>query len=230
MLMKPSDHEKVRAAVETAEQRTSGEIVCVLARRSSDYWEVPLSFAAGVAVLAPAILVLSGFRLPQGMDLLSGWTIAHVSAVDIAVSHALRTYVLAQAALFVAVVAIAWLPGVRFVLAPMGLKHDRVRRRAEEQFAARGLHLTKGRTGVLIFASLAERRAEVIADEAIASKVTPDAWVEVLAPLLAGMKSRDPGSGFAGSIGRAADLLALHFPRAPDDENELPDTVIELDR
>ncbi len=104
-----------------------------------------------------------------------------------------------------------------------------MRRRAQEQFAARALHLTEGKTGVLIFASLAERRAEVIADEAIVAKVDPAAWSGVLAALVAGMKARDPGAGFASAIARAGDLLAEHAPRGPNDHNELPDTVIELE-
>ena len=73
------------------------------------------------------------------------------------------------------------------------------------QVAARGPPLTAGRTGVLIFASLAEHRAEVIADVAIASKVSPEVWSQVLAALTAGMKARDPGAGFAAAIAKAAE-------------------------
>ena len=229
-LLKAQDHEKIRAAVEAAEARTSGEIVCVLAQECSDYWEVPLAWAGGVSMLGPAAALLLGFR-PDLIDRLGGgWTAAHASSVDAAVSQALIAYVIAQAALFVAVALIASIPPIRRLLTPASLKRERVRRRAQEQFAARAMHLTEGKTGVLIFASLAERRAEVIAEEGISEKVDPAQWSEVLAALVAGMKARDPGSGFAAAIGKAGDLLAKHAPRRPDDRNELPDTVIELGR
>ena len=229
MLLKPKDHEKIRAAVEAAEARTSGEIVCVLARECSDYWEVPVGWAAGVSLIAPGAALLAGFR-PDFIERLGGgWTAAHASSVDSAIGQALMAYVIVQAALFVAVALFVSIPLVRRLLTPGSLKKERVRRRAQEQFAARALHLTEGKTGVLIFASLAERRAEVIADEAIVAKVDPAAWSGVLAALVAGMKARDPGAGFASAIARAGDLLAEHAPRGPNDHNELPDTVIELE-
>ena len=82
---------------------------------------------------------------------------------------------------------------------------------------------------MLIFASLAERRAEVIVEDGIAAKVAPAEWSGVLDALVTGMKRNDPGAGFAAAIGKAGDILASHAPRGPDDRNELPDTVIELE-
>ena len=46
-----------------------------------------------------------------------------------------------------------------------------MQRRAAEQFIAKNLHLTRERTGVMIFVSLGERMAELIADEGIADHV-----------------------------------------------------------
>jgi uncharacterized membrane protein len=43
------------------------------------------------------------------------------------------------------------------------------------------------------------------------------------------MKSRQPAAGFSAAIAKAADHLQGPFPRSPNDKNELPDTVIELD-
>ena len=229
MLLTPKDHERVRAAVEAAEAKTSGEICCILARECSDYWEAPLAWAAGVALIGPAAAMLLGLRPAMASSLMGGWTAAHAGFIDVAVGQALTAYVVLQTALFVLVALIVSWPPIRRALTPGPLKHERVRRRAEEQFVARGLQLTEGRTGVLIFASLAERRVEVIADQGIASKVAPEAWAGVCAALVDGMKKRDAGAGFAAAIERAGALLAEHAPRAPGDRNELPDTVIELE-
>jgi len=45
---------------------------------------------------------------------------------------------------------------------------------AMHQFLAQGIHLTERRTGVLIFASVAERYAEIVADNGINAKVQPE--------------------------------------------------------
>src|SRR5262245_60897664 len=82
VLMKPSDHERVRAAVAAAEARTSGEIVCVLARQSGDYWETPLAWAGVAALIAPIIALIAGARPAMITELLGEWTAAHAAAVD----------------------------------------------------------------------------------------------------------------------------------------------------
>ena len=228
MRLKPEDHARIGAAVEAAEAKTSGEIVCVMAPKSSDYGEVPLAWATGAALAAPAVAVLLGLRPALPGALTGGWTAAH-GGVGAAVQGALVAYVVIQAALFVLVAFAASIPWTHRLLTPRALKRYRVHRRASQFFAAQGLHLTEHRTGVLIYASAAERLAVVIADEGVAAKVGPEAWTGVVQALIAGMKVGDPGAGFAGAIERAGAILAEHCPRRPEDHNELPDTVIELD-
>jgi putative membrane protein len=233
MLLSQSDHERVRAAVERAEKRTSAEIVCVLARQSGDYLETPLAWAGVVALLAPAVALLAGLKsrliTDQFPDLLGGWTAGNAGSVDATIGQALIAYVVLQAALFALIVLIvSWRP-LRLAMTPKALKREHAHRKAAEQFAAQAYHLTSGRTGVLIFASLAERQAVVIADTAVAAKLKPDVWNDVVGELLAGMKSRNPGAGFAAAVDKAAAHLEGPFERAADDRNELPDTVIELD-
>ncbi|MCK9912500.1 hypothetical protein MXD81_25325, partial [Microbacteriaceae bacterium K1510] len=60
---------------------------------------------------------------------------------------------------------------IRTALVPAGLKRLHAHRRAVEQFLAQNLHTTEGRTGVLLFVSVAERYAEIIPDRAIDAKV-----------------------------------------------------------
>ena len=62
-------------------------------------------------------------------------------------------------------------------------------REAMRQFFAQGLHKTENRTGVLIFASVAERYAEIVADAGINAKVTPEVWDQAVAALIAGIKA-----------------------------------------
>lgn len=106
-----------------------------------------------------------------------------------------------------------------------------MRRRAQAQFLAKNLQHTRGRTGVLIFVSLAERMAELIADEGIAQHVEPKVWDRAMAALVEGLKRDEPAAGFAAAIGLCADVLAERFPADPgDNPDELPDAVVMLPR
>lgn len=232
MSLSPSDLNVIELAVRDAEQRTTGEIYCVVSEQSSDYGETPLAWAAAVALLAPAILLLAGIKVSVPDIFAGGWSVAQVSqAAEVAAREALVGAIVLQGLLFVATAVIVALPPVRRLMTPRGLKRARVRRRAEEQFLAKNLHMTRERTGVLIFVSFAEHMAELIADDGIASKVDPKVWDRAMAALIEGMKRGQPGAGFAAAVGLCGDVLAESFPPRPgDNPNELPDAVVVLPR
>jgi putative membrane protein len=229
MLLKETDHVRVRQAVEEAEVRTSGEIICVVARECGEYFETPLAWGIAVALLVPIAALLIGLRPDMIEVVTGGWIAANTGGAEAAVGRALITYAVLQALLFVLTVVIVSFGPIRRLLTPRALKREHVHRRAMEQFAARAYHLTEEDTGVLIFASLAERQAVVLADDGVASKVDAAAWSKVVDELVAGMQAKDAGGGFARAIASAADILAAHCPPKPDNRNQLPDTVIELD-
>jgi putative membrane protein len=229
--LSPSDRAAVEAAVHEAELRTTGEIYCVVSEESSGYGEIPLAWAAGVALLGPGLLLLGGIHVTLP-DLFTVWTASQVGeALEAAARRALIGAIVLQGLLFVVTAIIVSIPPVRRRLTPRGMKRDRVRRRAAEQFVAKNLHLTRERTGVLIFVSLGERMAELIADEGIAEHVEPHVWDRAMAALTAGLKRGEPGAGFAAAIGLCADVLAARFPaKEGDNPNELPDSVVILPR
>jgi putative membrane protein len=231
--LNPGDLEAVEAAVRAAEVRTTGEIYCVLAEESSDYHATPVAWAAGVALLAPAVLLLAGVHVSApDMAMFGGWTADQVEEVGEATARAaLIGTLLMQGLLFVVTLFLVAIPPVRRALTPRGMKRDRVRQRAEEQFLAKNLHATRERTGVLIYVSAAERMAELIADESIDARVDDGVWAQAMAALTDGLKRGDPAAGFAAAIGQCADILADHFPaRYGDNPNELPDAVVVLPR
>ena len=81
---------------------------------------------------------------------------------------------------------------------------------------------------MLIYASLTDRCAKVVADTGVNAKVSPQqAWVDVVAALAAGMKAGKPGDGFVAAIETCGRLLAAHFPSEGANRNELPDAVVE---
>ncbi|MDB5427240.1 MAG: hypothetical protein JWR43_1215 [Phenylobacterium sp.] len=227
--LSPSELAAIEAAVRQAEARTTGEIYCVVTEESSHYGETAIAWAAGVALLGPALLLLAGVHVTIP-DLFSTWSASQAgAAVESAVRRALLGAVALQVVLFVLTAVIVSIPPVRRALTPGSLKRLRVRRRAAEQFVAKNLHLTRERTGVLIFVSLGERMAELIADDGIAEHVEPHVWDRAMAALTEGLRRGQPEAGFAAAIGLCADVLAEKFPQRPgDNPNELPDAVVVL--
>ncbi len=227
--LSPSDLVAIEAAVRQAEARTTGEIYCVVTEESSHYGETPIAWAACVALLGPALLLLGGVHVTVP-DIFASWTASDIGAViEAAVRHALIGAIALQAALFIATALIVSIPSVRRALTPRSLKRLRVQRRAAEQFIAKNLHLTRERTGILIFVSLGEHMAELIADDGIADHVEPHVWDRAMAALTDGLKRGQPEAGFAAAVGLCADVLAEHFPARPgDNPNELPDAVVVL--
>jgi putative membrane protein len=221
--MSEADHAKVSAAITAAEASTAGEIVAVATPISDSYHDVALHWA-----LVPlfAVLAWAAWR-PTALEwwydfLLGGWQPEPTQSQ-------LFTLLLVFAALkfTVALLILKWMP-LRLLLTPAATKHRRVRRRAIAIFQAAAAGRTTGRTGILIYLSLAERRAEIIADEAIL-KVTDDhTWGEAMTELLANVRAGRVGDGIAAAVERVGVVLAEHFPRSAADLNEIPDKLIEL--
>lgn len=224
-----SDLAAIEAVVREAEARTTGEIYCVVTEESSHYGETPLAWAAGAALLGPAVLLLAGVHVTIP-DLFGDWSASDVgAAINSAVRTALIGSIVAQGLLFVVASVVVSIPAVTMLLTPRSLKRHRVRRRAHEQFVAKNLHQTSERTGVMIFVSLREQMAELIADEGIADHVGAHVWDKAMAALTQGLKTGQVEAGFAAAVGLCGEVLAEKFPARPGDNlNEIPDVVVVL--
>lgn len=217
---------RIGDAIAAAEARTSGEIFCVLARKVSSYRDISLGWAAAAALLLPLGLIPIGFDPAWIPGMGDGWQAAHLSSTDVVVGQSLAAYALIQSAVFVAVFLLTSVPGVRRLVTPRSIRRARVRRAAVDQFLAHGLHVTRERTGVLIFASLSEHQVEVVADEGIHSKVDQAVWADAVEALALGMRKGDPAAGFEAAIALCADVLAEHFPPGDSNPNELADRLV----
>jgi putative membrane protein len=187
MPISKEDHDAVAAAIGEAEARSSGQIVCVLAHVSSTYAHVPILWASVLALLLPWPLIY--------------WTDWSVQRIFVA-----------QLVLFlVAGVALSWMP-LRLALVPRAVRQARAHRAAVEQFFLRHVSHTANRSGVLIFVSLAERYARIVADEGIAAKVPHAEWQAAIDALVAHMRDGRIASGFIAAIERCGAVLAAHAP------------------
>ena len=226
MKVTPEDHARIASAVAAAETGTSGEIRCVLASQSSDYLRSATVWAAGSALLLPAAALLLGFRPDALTRLFGGWQVGHLAARDAQIVAALTTYIGLQTVVFIIAFALASWPSLRRLLTPGPLQARRVHAATLEQFMALGLHRTRDRTGVLLYASLAERRAEVFADDGIYAKAPPEFWGEVVQLLVSGLGRGSPADGFVAAVERTGEILSACLPPRDDDSNELPNELI----
>jgi len=77
---------------------------------------------------------------------------------------------------------------------------------------------------VLIYVSLAEHYARIIADEGIAGKVQQPEWQAAIDALTAHMRDGRIAAGFTAAIERCGAVLIAHAP--PDGSpNELPNRL-----
>ncbi len=223
LLIPPQDHDRISVAVAAGEAASDGEISTMVARRSDDYtdWAVLIAALAGVI---PTALVASD---AAGFDALlvavsGGWHSGYSTGQIIAATLIIQLIISA-----VAWCALLWIP-LRLFLTPPGLKRARVRTTAIKAFRLGIEARTRAATGVLIYLSLAEHRAEILGDAAITAKVGPEEWVDAMAALLSRVKAGQPGDGIVAAVTLTGALLATHFPRSHDDVNEMPDRLIEL--
>ena len=223
MKLTDADREKVSAAIAAAEAKSGGEIVAVATPISDAYHDVALHWALVPLFAVLAWAAWSPTALIWWYDFLfGGWN------PDPTQSELLTLLMFFAALKFtVALLILKWMP-LRLALTPPATKHRRVRRRAIAIFQAAAAGRTAGTTGILIYLSMAERRAEIIADEAIL-KVTDDhSWGEAMHALVADTREGRPVDGIVAAIECVGAVLAEHFPRSADDKNEIPDKLIEL--
>lgn len=226
MLTKP-DQERITAAIEDAERRTSGEIFCVLAHDVSRYREVPLAWATIVALTAPPLILLAGLHRLALAGIFTSWTDESARAMEGLILRVLSTYWLVQAGLFVAVALIVSVPAVRRLMTPGFLKTYRVRQAAQRHFAAAGAKLSHAEPHILIFASLHDRRVELVAHDAIHQAVGEGPWNDSVAAVVEAMKAGHPADGFVAAIAICGAALARHFPPDGVVRNRLPNTILE---
>jgi putative membrane protein len=130
-----------------------------------------------------------------------------------------------QVIVFLARAILLCLPGVRVALIPRRARRAMAFRVATEQFYTRAVSRTADRSGILIFVSLAERYARIIADDGIAARVPQAHWQGAVDALVAHAREGRTADGFVAAIGLCAPVLAREFPRSETSPNELPDRI-----
>src|SRR5260370_37271658 len=181
----------------------SGELVCVLAQASCDATALPILVAALAALALPWLLV--------------AFTAMPVNLI-----------LLLQLVVFFALAVLLGPPRLRIARVPRVARRAIAHRVAMEQFMIRGVGRKKDRTGILIFVSLAEHYARIIADQGIATRVAQAQWQGAVDALIAHTRSRHIADGFIAAIDLCGHVLEQHFPRSESSRAELPDRIYAI--
>jgi putative membrane protein len=174
--------------------------VCVLAQTSMQTTASPVFIAAVVALLLPWLL--TAFTAMSVFRILS-----------------------LQVVVFLALLMLLCLPRVRVALMPRRARRAAAYRVAMEQFVSRGLTRNKSHSGILIYVSLAEHYARIIAGTEIAARVPQARWQAAVDALIAHTRNGFIADGFIAAIEMCGEELGRHFPRTASDRNNLPDRI-----
>ena len=205
-----SDRHAVVAAIKNAELKTSGEIIVVVAKQSDDYVHVPIHIAAGMALAVPFVLPWAARFFPWAS--VSLWWVFAVQLI-----------------LFVVVALTLSHNWFRYWVTPRKLMRKYAHRNAATQFLTVNAHRTDGRTGILIFVSQLERYVEIVADTAIAAKVSHADWQRIIDQMLPLLKDRKLTEALVLGIEKSGEKLAKHFPPSAKNPNEIPNHFIVLE-
>jgi putative membrane protein len=206
LIDKNSEH-KIKKAIGEAESRTSAEIVPMVVWESSPTFHVrPILFLC-LALLSSVLFPL------LHMDLFFPLLPWHLAALCFLIVLGLAHWGAKQ-------------PFVQNFLTPDQFEEAHVSQRALLEFHHAQMDQTLAKTGVLLFVSIRERRAVVIADKAISDKVPKETWSEVIRCLTTTAKKLNITDGIVEAILLAGKKLSPVFPKHANDKNELPDKLI----
>ena len=215
-----SELQQVNDAVSAAEAKTSAEIVPAVATAAGRYDRaediVGLFFGLG-AMSA----VWSGYQ-----------------GVDISSTHWGQGGLLLQLPMLILVVMVGFMFGVatasrvawlRHLFTPRSEMKAEVMRAAQSVFFDQRVHHTAGASGLLLYVSLYERQAVLLADKDVLAAIGQDALDGVCARLVGGLREGSITAALCASITEVGELLSGKMPRADDDVNELPDALVLID-
>ena len=204
--LKSEDIEKITQAIKNAEKSTAGEIVPMIVNRSSTVGHVPVLI---FTLLTALFFMLNGFE--HQAKLIGGqwfWYLADIALILILTAIFSR------------------FPCLQRLLTPHADQALQVNARSIIEFYESNIQNTRDATGILIFISMFEHRAVVLADKAINEKVDKNTWNNICDDLITGIKQKKLGKAISEAVLECGKIMEPHFPIQPDDTNELKDQLI----
>ncbi|MBN2497427.1 MAG: hypothetical protein JXR96_22740 [Deltaproteobacteria bacterium] len=194
--------DRLEKLVEAVEEKSTAELVVVLAHRADPYRDVP--YRAGCLLML--VVLLAMVYAPVDFS-------AQFLALDL-----LGAFLL------------GWLAGrsgwaVR-LLTLAGRRRRAVAAAARCAFTERGVSLTRERTGLLLFISWLERRVELLWDVGIENEVPLPEWNAALKALRSAPVFESFPDSLVPAIEPLRALLDAHLPCGEDNPDEIPNRPV----
>lgn len=214
----PDERARIETAVKDAEALTGAEIVPVVATASGRY-DRPEDMAGLTLAIVAALVATVVIPHPDTGEwggVLTNWKpAAQLAALAIG--------------FFAGVVAASRIAGLRRLFTPNVQMRAEVDARARAVFYDSRIHHTARANGLMIYISLYERRAVVLADQGALAALGQAALDELCARLTRDLRAGNHADALAAAIRSAGEQLAQAMPPASNDANELGDALILID-
>lgn len=188
--------------VRSIESKSAAEVVVTVRRRSSDYFHAELAVGSLFGVVA---LLVYAYAPAEFDD-------------DLAPLLIVLAY-------FAGAVLARALPPLKRLFTREASRRRAVSDAARAAFLDQGIDKTRARTGILVYLSLLEQRAELVCDRGVPHADIPE-WKARLGELQSLLAQGAPPETFAAKLDELGDLLGKALPVGADDVNELPDEVV----
>lgn len=220
MQFSEADRVRVNEAIRQAESATSAEIVPVVARSSGRYDRPEDIVGLWVAGLA---IILVWFLTPLPVD--NPGDFGARSAIWQLVTILIAGLIGFIAGAFLAT-RVHWL---RRLFTPRVQMRDEVRNSANAMFFDKRIHHTGGGSGVLLYVSLFEQTALVLADQSVLEKLGPQALETIDREFMQRLNDNGVIDALCETARSVGAQLSPLLPRAADDVNELPDALVVIE-
>lgn len=217
---KDRDRSRVNRAIQEAESKTSAEIVPVIAMSSGRY-----DRAEDIVGIWFAILATIGIGLWEPVRTASPGSWDH----DPWPSFVVKVVVAIIACFIIGVVTASRLPWLRRWFIPQRQMRDEVESRSRQVFYDSRIHHTDTSAGIMLYVSMDERMATVLADRTVLDKLGQGQLDRLCLQLTDRLKSMETVDALCHTIEEIGNLLAARLPRQHDDVNELADSLILID-
>lgn len=210
----------VNRAVADAERRTSADILPAVARASGRYDRAEDVVGVWFGLVLCAVL----WYFFQGVGSSAGWN----ATSELRLAFWIVAAVIVVGFVVGAIVAgrVFWLR--RLFTSTLEMDQETVAR-AKAVFYDSRVHRTSDGSGVLVFVSLYERRAAILADERIVAKLSERSLEEVRDELIDGITENGLAGGLCQGIERLGRLLESALPADESVGNEVHNEVVVLE-
>lgn len=215
-----ADRERVNRAVRDAESVTSAELVPVVAQCSGRYDRAEDVVGLWGGLLALAVVWL---MLPSAVADSGSWGHPSPGGQLVALLAAV------VAGFLVGAILASRLPGLRRPFTPHRQMAEEVLLRARSVFYDQRVHHTAAGSGLLLYVSLYERMAAVIADQSVLEKLGQDQIDSLCQELTQQLQHRTPVDALCATLEVAGQRLRTVLPRSEDDVNELADALVVVE-